>query len=166
MFSLFYNLLCLFIFLLFFNENVAHWKYTQNYNQFFGKGGGGGSGFKEMNQSEKQLINNIPCCTCVMLPQADCVQSCHFIDYMNSHMWETTVISEGRSRQETSRRSLRRTEQTACLSFCIHFFFSLFWSDSHNPQAIICGCLVICGKASPSPCSSIRTSSLHPALTL
>lgn len=60
---------------------------------------------------------------------------------------------------------MKRTKKAACLSLCLNFFF-FFLSNPHNPEAVICRCSVICGKASPSLCSSICTSSLHPALTL
>lgn len=54
------------------------------------------------------------------------------------------------------------------VSLPVLFFFSSVWSNPHNPLGVICSCSVIWGKASfsPSLCSSICTSSLHPSLTL
>lgn len=107
-------------------------------------------------------------CTCYVSLCVAASACDYVIDYVNAHIWSTTSISKGSFTHENRQTVWKRNRKSSLLVFLPLLFFPLFlfWSDPHNPQAIICRCSVICGKASPSPCRCICTSSLHPAFTL
>lgn len=108
-------------------------------------------------------------------------------DYMNVHMcvrdnldlWQMRRMkisadsrisskehTDANTHKNQHSQTLWKGHRKSGLFVALPLLFFFFWSNPPNPQAVICSCSVIWGKASPSLRSYICTSSLHPALTL